>query len=129
MNAVLNQCPVCGDQLVVTRLRCLTCDTSIEGRFSPGPFSGLTAEQLDFVETFVLCEGKFTRMEVELGLSYPTIRNRLHDIIRALGHEPGEDEAAKVSDEKRRAVLQQLEMGEISADEAVKLLHGGSGDD
>ena len=46
--------------------------------------SQLTPEQLKFVETFVRCEGKITRMEVEIGLSYPTIRNRLLEVIRSL---------------------------------------------
>jgi hypothetical protein len=63
-------------------------------------------------------------MEQELGLSYPTIRNRLHDVIRALGYEPGKDEPVEVSAEKRSNVLENLESGKISADEAMRLLRG-----
>jgi hypothetical protein len=107
----------------------MNCDTTIEGRFVAGPLASLTAEQLDFVETFVLCEGKFTRMEVELGLSYPTIRNRLHEVIRSLGYEPGAEEEPSLSLEKRREVLAKLEEGAISADEAVDLIQGGESDE
>jgi hypothetical protein len=89
-----------------------------------GPFSQLNSEQLKFVETFVRCEGKITRMEVEIGLSYPTIRNRLHEVIRALGYEPGGDEAvqAGLSDEQRQQILEKLDQGLISAEEAMRLI-------
>ena len=126
MNQVLNRCPVCGSELIVTRLRCRACSTALEGQFALGVFSTLTSDQLDFIETFVRCEGKFTRMEGELGLSYPTIRNRLHDIIRAMGYEPGAEEPAAPSDEERRAVLTKLEAGDITAEDAIGLLKGES---
>jgi hypothetical protein len=84
----------------------------------------LTAEHLDFIVTFVRCEGKINRMEQELGLSYPTIRNRLHEVIRTLGFEPGKEEVVEVSAEKRNAVLEELEAGRISADDAMRMLRG-----
>src|SRR5690606_7398340 len=102
-------CPVCGGELVVTSLHCRECETSLQGRFSSGPFSQLNEEQLAFVELFVRNEGKITRMEADLNLSYPTIRNRLLDVIRALGYEPGEDEFAGLSDEERKRILDDLE--------------------
>jgi hypothetical protein len=104
-------------------LHCETCDTTIEGRFANGAFAGLLPEQLDFIETFVRCEGKITRMEEEMALSYPTIRNRLQEVIRALGYEPGKEETSDISDEKRRSILEQLDSGSISAEEAMGLLN------
>jgi hypothetical protein len=124
MKTTLSKCPICDGELTVTRLRCDTCDTAIEGRFANGAFAGLTTEQLDFVETFVRVEGKMNRMTDEMGISYPTLRNRLHEIIRALGYEPGKDEPVEIPDEKRRVVLEQLDSGDISAEEAMRLLHG-----
>ena len=122
MNALPTKCPLCGGEVTVTRIYCRECDTTIEGRFSGGPFSQLKPDQLAFVETFVRCEGRINRMEDELGLSYPTIRNRLHEVIRALGYEPGGDEAQEVMEEKRQRVLDDLDKGLISAEEAMKLL-------
>jgi hypothetical protein len=110
--------------LTVTRLHCPSCDTSIEGQFTGGPFAHLTAEHLDFIVTFVRCEGKINRMEDELDLSYPTIRNRLHEVIRALGFEPGKEETVDVNPERRSAVLADLDAGKISPDEAMRLLSG-----
>ncbi|HUG34702.1 MAG TPA: DUF2089 domain-containing protein [Anaerolineales bacterium] len=124
MYATPTRCPVCQSELEITRLHCSTCDTSIEGRFSGGPIAHLTAEHLDFIVTFVRCEGKINRMEQELGLSYPTIRNRLHEVIRALGFEPGKDEPVEVSPETRSTVLADLEAGNISADDAMRILRG-----
>lgn len=124
MKTALNQCPVCESELTVTRLHCETCDTTIEGRFTNGAFAGLTHEQLDFIETFIRVEGRMNRMTDEMGISYPTLRNRLHEVIRALGYEPGRDEAAEVPDEKRRSILEQLDAGSLSADEAMRLLNG-----
>jgi len=123
MKTALNKCPVCDGELIVTRLRCETCDTTIEGRFANGAFAGLTPEQLDFIETFVRCEGKITRMQEEMALSYPTIRSRLQEVIRALGYEPGKD-SEEVSDEKRTSVLEQLDSGKITAEEAMRILNG-----
>jgi hypothetical protein len=124
MKTAISKCPVCEGELKVTRLHCDTCDTSIEGRFDNGAFAGLDSEQLDFIETFVRVEGKMNRMADEMGISYPTLRNRLHEIIRALGYEPGKDESVDIPDEMRRTVLEDLDSGNISAEEAMRLLHG-----
>jgi hypothetical protein len=121
MHPALTRCPVCRNELTVTRLHCASCDTVVEGRFT----ANLTSEQLDFILTFVRVEGRLNRMETELGLSYPTIRNRLHEVIRAMGYEPGKDEAPEVTDdEKRRTVLEELDAGKISADDAMRILRG-----
>ncbi len=123
MNPVLRQCPVCRSELAVTRLECKSCGTAVEGRFAGGPFASLNPDQLEFVEVFVRCEGKFTRMEGELGISYPTLRSRLHDIIRAMGFEPGAEEA-RVNASDRRKILERLERGEVEAGEAIRQLRG-----
>lgn len=125
MQTLPSKCPICGGEVIVTRIHCQVCDSTIEGRFVAGPFEGLTPEQLSFVETFVRCEGKINRMEDEIGLSYPTIRNRLHEIIRAMGYEPGAEEpASRISDEERRRILESLEQGQISYQDAMRMLEG-----
>lgn len=123
MHPLPSQCPICGGEVVVTRINCRNCNTNIEGRFSSRTFSQLTPAQMDFVETFVRSEGKITRMEKELNLSYPTIRKLLHDVIRALGYEPGvEEELAELSEEERQQILNDLDSGDISLEDALKKL-------
>ncbi len=125
MKPSLNKCPVCGADLVVSRYHCEACETTIEGRFENSAFPGLTAEQIEFVKTFVRLEGRINRIEQEQKWgSYPTIRNRLREVIRAMGYEPGKEEPAEVSEEKRRLVLEELDSGKISADDAMRRLRG-----
>lgn len=123
MYPVVGKCPVCGDRLHVTRLHCRTCDSALEGQFSLGRFYQLAADKLAFIETFIRCEGKLTRVQDELGISYPTARSRLTDVIRALGYEV-EEEPTPVPAEERRVILEKLAAGELSSGEAVERLRG-----
>jgi hypothetical protein len=85
---VIGRCPVCGDELAVTRLQCGTCATQIEGRFGLGRFQRLSAEQLAFLEVFVKNRGIIKDVEAELGISYPTVRARQDDVLSAMGFPP-----------------------------------------
>lgn len=122
MNPVIGQCPICGEPLSVTKLHCRNCDTSVEGHFTLGRLYHLSPEQLQFVEIFMKCEGKINRVGQEIGLSYPAVRARLNDVIRALGYEVGEPDKGAISDDERQEILDKLSGGELSADEAVELL-------
>lgn len=122
MHPLPGECPVCGGELIVTRLECRECEVAIEGRFITGPFANLNPEQMGFVELFIKNEGKITHMESDLGLSYPTIRNRLHEIIRTLGYEPGKDAPDRLNEEGRRKILEDLNEGKITSEEAMELL-------
>lgn len=125
MRPAPTRCPICQSELEVVRLHCSSCDTSIEGSFALGQFSNLSPEQMEFVFSFVRCEGKINRLEQEERWgSYPTIRNRLHEVIRKLGFEPGRDETTDVNDETRSTVIADLEAGKITADQAMRLLRG-----
>ena len=126
MNQLPTRCPFSGGEIVVTRFYCPDVDVTVDGRFQfQIPFGQLSPEQLVFVETFVRCEGKLSRMENELKLSYPTTRGRLHEIIRALGYEPGKDETEGLSEDERRRILADLDAGRIGFNEAMKMLQGG----
>jgi hypothetical protein len=121
MYSVIGKCPVCGETMNVTRLHCRHCDTSLEGQFSLGRFYRLSPEQQLFVENFVRCEGRINRMQEEMGLSYPAVRARLTDVIRALGYEVKEEEPPMPT-AQRQTILADLASGKISSDEALKLL-------
>jgi hypothetical protein len=92
-----------------------------------GAFERLSSEQLAFAEVFISCEGKLNRMQEKMGLSYPTLRGRLNELIRAMGYEVGQEESALagVSDEERRQILDDLAAGRVTSEAAVKLLQGG----
>ncbi len=122
MYPVLAECPVCHSDLMVARLVCRNCGTALEGRFTLGGLFQLTPEQLHFVELFLRCEGKISHVQEELGISYPTVRSRLEEVIRALGYEVKDDQEA--GEERRQEVLEQLARKEISSDEAFRILEG-----
>ncbi|MDD3825307.1 MAG: DUF2089 domain-containing protein [Anaerolineae bacterium] len=123
MFPVIGKCPVCGETMTVTRLHCRTCDSALEGQFSLGRFYRLSPQQLAFIETFIRCEGKLTRVQEELNISYPTARARLTEVIRALGYEVDE-EAEAIAPAERKSILEKLAAGEISSEQAVELLKG-----
>jgi hypothetical protein len=111
-------------------LYCPHCDISIEGQFQPdatssGPFAQLSADQMQFLLAFIRCEGRFNRMEEELNLSYPTLRNRFNEILRTMGFETSREEAAvRLTVEDRRRILDELDQGLISQAEAQRRLRG-----
>ena len=123
MNRQLTTCPVCADRLTATRLHCRNCDTTVEGHFELGRLGRLTTEQLEFVETFIRCDGKLSRMEDEVGLSYPTLRSRLNDVIRQMGYEVG-PESESLSDDERHQILDDLASGNLTSEEAMSMLSG-----
>ena len=125
MNPVIGQCPICTDQLQVTQLHCSSCNTTINGHFSLGRLHHLSAEQLDFVETFIRCEGKIKRVEQELGLSYPAVRARLSAVVLAMGYDldgEEEEEFPPLPAANRAEILNRVASGEISAIEAAQML-------
>ncbi len=111
-------CQVCGGEMVIRELECPTCDITVRGRFETCAFSVLTGEQLELIKIFLRSRGNIKEVERELGISYPTVRGRLDEIVRALGFTP-EPEVPK---EFREELLAKLEAGEINAEEFVHKL-------
>ena len=139
MIKLFEQCPACGGPLVITECRCANCHLQLRGEFRLGSFSTLSEDQLAFVRVFLRVRGNLSEVEKLLGVSYPTIRNKLDEINKALNHAesnavPEHDtngEASsepKPAEETRRVILQQVADGKLSALEAVEKLrnlHGG----
>lgn len=118
MNPILTQCPVCSGELASTRLECAICNTAIEGQFTLGRLGRLTREQLSFVELLAQHRGNVNQVATSLSVSYTTARMRMDEIAAALGAPPS------ITRPDSREVLRQLETGELSAEEALKLLQG-----
>ena len=77
-------CPSCGGVLAVKSLHCAECDTTISGQFEVHPILRLSVEEQQFVMAFIRCSGSLKQMAADMGLSYPTVRNILDDIITKL---------------------------------------------
>jgi len=141
-------CPVCGDTMIVARLHCETCGSSLEGAFQLqgrsaqgmftqgrdrgtgfasgqqesrfGRLARLDSAQLEFVEAFLRCRGVIRNVEDMLGISYPTVKARLASVLDAMGFNADNDAAD--SRRARREILERLAAGQISTEEAHRLL-------
>ena len=124
---VIATCPVCLQELSVTRLHCRSCGTTLEGDFTVGRFGRLSREQLALLESFLRSRGNLRDMERELGISYPTVRSRVEALVRALGFGPRADgdepetttETPAVRAAARQAILERLARHEIGAEDAA----------
>ena len=112
--------PISGSEFIVTELSCEDSGVVLRGRFEIPEFAKLSEENRKFLETFLRCRGVITLMERELGVSYPTVKSRLEALLSALDLSPvKEDKAKKDNDAERKVkILEQLERGEITAEEA-----------
>lgn len=115
-------CPVCGGRMHVREMACRSCDISIRGEFELSPFNALSKEELRFVEIFIRTQGNFREVQAELGLSYPTVKKQLENVIRTLGYDVKPE---PIPDPEDLEVLGRLKSNEISVEEAVERLKVG----
>ena len=115
-------CPICRSNLVVTRFYCPNCESSVEGYFQreADTFAKLTKDQREFLLTFIRTEGRLNRMGETLGISYPTLKDRLTEVIHALGLESEKQSGSPAVD--RKQILEDLKNGLIDTEEALTLL-------
>ena len=77
-------CPACEGRLEVKELLCRRCDTEIEGSFKLPLLSQLSVDDQRFIIQFVKASGSLKEMAKLLKLSYPTVRNRLDEVIQRI---------------------------------------------
>lgn len=111
-----SRCPSCLGELEVVRLACPTCDTAVDGHFETCAVCRLDHELRALFEQFLDARGNLKEVQRELGVSYPTVRQRIDVMFRELGR-PSAPARATPAD-----VLGRLRAGEISVDEAERLL-------
>lgn len=116
----ISRCPSCDSPLEVTELTCPSCALRLQGRFERGcRLCALDPEQRRLLDVFLGCRGVLKDMEKVLGLSYPTVRSRVDALLVSLGYAPREEaRAIEEVTERRREILDQLQAGAITAEEA-----------
>ncbi|HVS73249.1 MAG TPA: DUF2089 domain-containing protein [Phycisphaerae bacterium] len=125
MKSVVTRCPICTGDLVISRLSCAHCQTTIETGVAFPAVMRLPGDLQRFVLVFLACRGNIRDVEKALGISYPTVCKRL-DLVNELLGKPREvkGEAREQAAAPRAAVLERLERGEINAKQAAALLKG-----
>src|SRR5699024_2784354 len=116
---MIETCPACAHQRHVSKLSCANCHTVIDNNFMLCWFGTCTHEQIHFIEVFLLKRGNIKEVEKALGVSYPTVRGKLNDIVTMLGHQSTIEQDER---KKKANVMEQLENGEIDVEEALALL-------
>ncbi len=141
-----HKCPICHQKLTITEVSCESCGTRIQGRFDGCRFCSLSPEEASFLLTFIRNRGSIKDVERELGVSYPTVRAALDNLIAALDRGDADEVPADVevdepvcesadavvlprevkdSEKKskaRRKILDRLARHEITAEEAAAQL-------
>ncbi len=119
MLKLFEQCPACGGQIIITEIRCTNCHLKMQGEFTPGLFSTLSSDQLTFVRAFLRVRGNLSEMEKVLGVSYPTIRNKLEEINNVLDNA---EQNPPPANGERSAILNKVASGELDAAQALEQL-------
>ena len=144
MYRVPHKCPICQEKLTITEVTCESCGTRMQGRFDGCRFCSLSPEEANFLLVFIRNRGSIKDVERELGVSYPTVRAALDNLIVALdrtGDTPNEIRSINTetttpdpvvlprdpadSEKKtkaRRKILDRLARHEITAEEAATQL-------
>ncbi|AWA29819.1 hypothetical protein HYN48_06865 [Flavobacterium magnum] len=77
-------CPSCATALSVTQLSCGHCGTAVSGNYTLPLLLQLSEDDLQFVLQFFMTGGSLKEMASQMGNSYPTVRNKLDDIIERI---------------------------------------------
>jgi hypothetical protein len=111
----ISGCPICKHQLEVRQYHCPECDISINGRFERNWPDSFSASQLEFIKLFLLVQGNLKELQKKLGITYPTIKNRLAEINRIITRQDPHKE--DYSD-----ILADLDEGFVTVDEAIAMI-------
>ena len=115
MNELTN-CPYCAGDFIIKEVECQGCKTQIKSSFKVNRFHMFKPDDLYFIEVFLKNEGNIKLVEKDLGISYPTVKSRLKNIVNTLGYRP------KSNDDDKMKILNSLSEGEIDVNEALKNL-------
>src|SRR5687767_3787947 len=110
----LANCPYCTGDFVIKEVECACCHTQIKSDFKTNRFHMFTPEDLFFIEIFLKNEGNIKLVEKDLGISYPTVKSRLKNIIKTLGYQAENNHVTQ-----RMQVLHDLSEGKIDVESAM----------
>ena len=134
MQNIFDRCPACGGQIIITECQCNQCKLQMRGEFRPGRFLNLSDDEMTFIEVFLSARGNLSEVERILGVSYPTIRNKLDEINEILTRTGEDNEPIRPmnggnptvrsmsAEESRKRILQDVADGKLSPVAAVEKL-------
>jgi hypothetical protein len=109
-------CPLCGEPVEITRIKCTACGSEINGSFEAAGMALLPDEYQKFIIVFLRHRGNIRQVEKELGISYPTINKMLDSVNNLLKPPTGQPALT------RKEILDSIEKGEMTVKEATFIL-------
>lgn len=114
-----HDCPVCGHEVLVTRVACPSCGCEMAGEFTPCAFCALDEADLQTLNVFLASRGNLREVAKHLGVSYPTARTRLTELLVRLGLSGNADGSPELDQD---AILAGVADGTIAPEEGSRLL-------
>jgi len=112
----MKECPGCQKPLSPVRLKCGSCEIAVDGEFKMSRLARLPSEHQSLAEDFIMSGGSMKDLSVSMDISYPTLRKRVDEMMRALSTLRDEDDST-TSD-----ILNRIEIGEITAEKGMRLI-------
>lgn len=114
---IIRECPLCQKkQLRIMKLECVNCGISFEGDFYSSPLLNLSSEHQHFIELFVLNSGSLKKTADSMGITYPTVRSRLDEVIEEL-----KQQIEKKVDYKND-ILERVKQGRLTPEKAAQII-------
>ena len=107
-------CPVCKSELQLSRLKCNGCGVVLEGSFQLPRLARLKPELRSLAEQMILCGGNLKDLATAKGVSYPTLRRMVDELMTILQNMKDQD------DQKVVALLEAIDKGHVSAEEGIR---------
>ena len=115
-NAIPPRCPSCSGPLVIVKLACPACRTEVSGEFDVCPVCRLEGDTQRLFGLFMKARGNVKQVQRDLGVSYPTSRQRIEELFQTLGQGPSPPDPV--------SILRRVRTGEIDVVTAERLLRG-----
>jgi len=81
---VIAKCPACQGELQITALKCADCGMEMRNNFEISMFDRLNREQYQFLISFLRNRGNLKEVQEDLGMSYPTAKRKLDELLYKL---------------------------------------------
>lgn len=95
MSKLISKCPCCNGTLNITSLQCPDCGVELRNTFEQSTFDRLDEDQMNFLLSFLKHRGNLKNLQEEIGLSYPTAKKRLEELLVTLEIAQEENNSAK----------------------------------
>ncbi len=109
------KCPSCRKAMKPVKLHCSKCNLSLEGNFNIDGLEGLDSEDMALAIAFIRSFGSIKKLQNILGVSYPTARIKLENLVMKLNN-------GMEMEPDKEIVIDKLQSGEISVSEALEEL-------